>query len=366
MICSMGRRKSVCQTADARWSRCRSAVSPAVTTAGAGRSHGGLEWPLVPFPGPVLGHIDRFDPSLDSLLSRSAEVEVLDVGFAWPEGPVWVPGEHCLLFSDIPRNAILQWSEAQGTSIWMQPSGYTGVCYYGKEPGSNGLTFDDKGRLWACEHGDRRVSRLEPRGGKVTVVDSYQGKRLNSPNDLVLNSRGDLYFTDPAYGLHYRYEDPARELPFCGVYLVRAGTREAVLVCDELANPNGVAFSPDERMLYVTQSNAQRPVVMRYPLLDEGTLGRGTELVNFLDVVGEAEGLPDGIKVDNDGNLFTTGPGGVWVTGPDGSRKGRIVTGRRVANLCWGDNGSTLYLCSDDYLCRIKTRTSGPLPGPSR
>ena len=323
----------------------------------------GLEWPSMPRFEPI-GRIDRFDASLDSLIGVDAVVELLDVGFAWPEGPVWVARGGFLLFSDIPRNVIYRWSEAEGASIWMQPSGYTGIAYYGKEPGSNGLTLDDEGRLWACEHGDRRVSRLEPRGGKVTVVDSYRGKRLNSPNDLVLNSAGDLYFTDPAYGLHRRYEDPRRELPFCGVYLVRAGTREAVLVNDELENPNGVAFTPDQEQLYVTQSNPGRAVIMRYPVLADGTLGSGELVRDLTDRTSDGPGLPDGIKVDRDGNIFTTGPGGVWVMRPDGSALGRIVTGRKVANLCWGDDGSALYLCSSDYLCRIRTRTRGVLPGP--
>lgn len=312
-----------------------------------------------------VGRIESHDTALDDLIAPSTGVELLDVGFAWPEGPVWVAQEGCLLFSDIPRNAILRWNERDGVTTWMHPSGYTGVSYYGKEPGSNGLTLDSEGRLWSCEHGDRRVSRLEPGGGKITVVDSYRGRRLNSPNDLVLNSGGDLYFTDPAYGLHHRYEDPARELDFCGVYLVRAGTREAVLVSDELENPNGVALTPDEQYLYVTQSNPKRPVVMRYPLRADGSFGSGVELVNLVDHVGEAPGLPDGIKVDLDGNIFTTGPGGIWVAGPHGNLKGRIVTERRVANLCWGDDGSTLYLCADDYLCRVRTLTKGLLPGPA-
>ncbi len=246
----------------------------------------------------------------------------------------------------------------------MQPSGYTGIDYYGKEPGSNGLTLDREGRLWACEHGDRRVSRLEPRGGKITVVDSFEGRRLNSPNDLVLNSRGDLYFTDPAYGLHHRYDDPSRELPFCGVYLVRAGTREAILVCDDLENPNGVALSPDERFLYVTQSNPAWAFVMRYPLVGDGMLGSGDVLIDLSDRVSELPGLPDGIKVDIAGNIFTTGPGGVWVASAEGTLHGRIRTGCRIANLCWGDDGSMLYLCSDDYLCRVRTLTRGDLPGP--
>lgn len=291
-------------------------------------------------------------------------IEVLDVGFAWPEGPVWVQSDRHLLFSDIPRNVIYRWTEREGTSIWMQPSGYTGVAYYGKEPGSNGLTIDAQGRLLLCEHGDRRVSRLEPRAGKVTVVDSYKGRRLNSPNDLVLNSAGDLYFTDPAYGLHRRYEDPTRELSFCGVYLVRADTREAILLTDELENPNGVAFAPGERSLYVTQSNPSRPFVMRYAIRNDGTFGASTLVRDFADRTAEGPGLPDGIKVDRAGNIFVTGPSGVWVMRPGGELLGRITTGGRVANLCWGDDGSSLYLCADDNLCRVRTLTSGVLPGP--
>ena len=312
-----------------------------------------------------VGRIDRFDESLDSLIATDAVVELLDVGFAWPEGPVWWQRNSCLLFSDIPRNAIYRWSEADGASIWMQPSGYTGVAYYGKEPGSNALTFDGEGRLWACEHGDRRISRLEHEGGKISIVDSYQGKRLNSPNDLALSADGDLYFSDPAYGLHRRYDDPRRELPFCGVYLVRSGTREAILVNDELENPNGVAFTPDGRALLVTQSNPLKAYVMRYPILAGGSLGAGEIVRDFTDRTDEAPGLPDGIKVDLDGNIFTTGPGGVWVLRPDGAILGRVVTGSRIANLCWGDDGSTLYLCADDNLCRVRTRTRGAIPGPS-
>ena len=313
---------------------------------------------------PTLGAIDRLDGRLEGLIAADAPIELLDVGFAWPEGPVWVASERHLLFSDIPRNSIYRWSEQGGTGVWMQPSGYTGVAYYGKEPGSNGLTLDPEGRLLACEHGDRRVSRLERGGGKVTLADSYQGRRLNSPNDLVLRSSGELYFTDPAYGLHHRYDDPARELPFCGVYLVRPGEREPVLLTDELENPNGLAFSPDERLLYVTQSNPRRAVVMSYPVLADGTLGSGSVLIDLTDFAAEAPGLPDGMKVDRAGNIFTTGPGGVWVAAPDGTLLGRVSTGRRIANLCWGGDGSVLYLCSDDYLCRVGTLTSGCLPGP--
>lgn len=312
---------------------------------------------------PNVGQIERFDPALDSLIDPEASVELLEVGFSWSEGPVWVASENCLLFSDIPRNAIFRWSERDGARIWMQPSGYTGVAYYGKEPGSNGLTLDGEGRLLACEHGDRRISRLEEGGGKVTLADSYQGKRLNSPNDLVLRAGGDLYFTDPAYGLPRRYEDTRRDLPFCGVYLLHPDLREPELLVDSMRMPNGVALAPEERFLYVTQSDPQSPCVTRYPIRDDSTLGAGEVLADFTDRVPEAPGLPDGIKVDDSGNVFTTGPGGVWVLGHSGERLGRIRTGLRVANLCWGDDGSTLYLCSDQYLCRLRTRTRGKLPG---
>lgn len=312
---------------------------------------------------PNVGQIERFDPAIDSLIDPEASVELLEVGFSWSEGPVWVASDNCLLFSDIPRNAIFRWSERDGARIWMQPSGYTGVAYYGKEPGSNGLTLDGEGRLLACEHGDRRISRLEQGGGKVTLADSYQGKRLNSPNDLVLRAGGELYFTDPAYGLPRRYEDTRRDLPFCGVYLLHPDLREPELLVDSMRMPNGVALAPEERFLYITQSDPQSPCVTRYPIRDDSTLGAGEVLADFTDRVPEAPGLPDGIKVDDSGNVFTTGPGGVWVLGDSGERLGRIRTGLRVANLCWGDDGSTLYLCSDQYLCRLRTRTRGKLPG---
>lgn len=313
---------------------------------------------------PEIGQVERFEPALDSLIDPQASIELLEVGFSWSEGPVWVASENCLLFSDIPRNAIFRWSERDGARIWMQPSGYTGVAYYGKEPGSNGLTLDGEGRLLACEHGDRRISRLEQGGGKVTLADSYQGKRLNSPNDLVLRAGGDLYFTDPAYGLPRRYEDTRRDLPFCGVYLLRPDLREPELLVDSMRMPNGVALDPEERFLYVTQSDPQSPCVTRYPIRDDSTLGVGAVVADFTDRVPEAPGLPDGIKVDDSGNIFTTGPGGVWVLGDAGERLGRIRTGLRVANLCWGGDGSTLYLCSDQYLCRLRTRTRGKIPGP--
>jgi len=309
---------------------------------------------------PTTGRILREDLRIDELIPREAAIEVLASGFEWSEGPVWVARGGFLLFSDIPRNLIMRWKEGEGEglSLFMKPSGYTGVAPYGREPGSNGLTLDRRGRLVCCEHGDRRISQMEWNGGKQTIVDQYQGKRLNSPNDLVFRSNGDLYFTDPPYGLPGNFDDPRRELAFCGVYRV-AADGEVTLLTRDLARPNGIAFSPDESLLYVAQSDAARPVIMAYPLLEDGTLGEGHVFYDAGPLADEARGLPDGMKVDRRGNVFATGPGGVLVLAPDGRLLGRIETEQLTSNCCWGDDDTVLYITADSYLCRIRTTTRG-------
>ncbi len=307
---------------------------------------------------PVIGQIVREDPRLDKLIAPGAQIEVLASGFEWSEGPVWIKDGGYLLFSDIPRNSVMKWKEGVGISVFLKPSGYSGASDYGAEPGSNGLLLDAQGRLVSCEHGDRRVSVMEWNGGKRTLVDNYQGKRLNSPNDAVYRSNGDLYFTDPPYGLPKRWEDPRRELDFCGVYrLSRDG--KVTLLSKELPRPNGIAFSADEKTLYVANSEAKRAVWMAFPVLEDGTLGPGKVFNDATPLTGKLRGSPDGLKVDREGNLFATGPGGVHVIAPDGTRLGRIDTGERTANCAWGDDGSVLYITSDMYLCRVKTRTRG-------
>jgi gluconolactonase len=307
---------------------------------------------------PVLGRIVREDPRLDRLIAPDAKLEVIAGGFDWSEGPVWVKDGGYLLFSDVPRNTVYRWKEGEGVSPWMQPSGYTGVGRYSGEPGSNGLTLDSEGRLVLCEHGDRRVSRLEKGGGKRTLADNYQGKRFNSPNDAVFHSNGDLYFTDPPYGLPRQADDPSRELDFFGVYRLGRDGR-VTLLTREMTRPNGIAFSPDEKTLYVAQSDPARAVWMAFPVRADGTLGRGRVFADSTAMVGQVPGLPDGLKVDREGNLFATGPGGVHIYAPDGKRLGRIETGEATANCAWGDDGSTLYITADMYICRIKTRTRG-------
>ena len=307
---------------------------------------------------PSIGQIVREDSRLDPLLPSDARIEVLASGFDWTEGPVWVKDGGYLLFSDIPRNSVIKWKEGEGASLFMKPSGYTGITDYGAEPGCNGLTLDPQGRLTACEHGDRRISRLEKEGGKRTLVDNYMGKRLNSPNDLVFKSNGDLYFTDPPYGLPKHWRIPAASST-SAASIASAKDGKLTLLTKELTRPNGIAFSPDEKTLYVAQSDPERAIWMAYPVKADGTLGKGRVFADVTPMVGKMKGLPDGMKVDRSGNLFATGPGGVHIFSPDGKRLGRIDTGEATANCNWGGDGSVLYVMADMYICRVKTNTKG-------
>lgn len=312
---------------------------------------------------PTLGEIHRFDPAFDELIAADAELKVISSGYDWTEGPVWVPDETesggSVLFSDIPRNSVYRWVEGRGASLYLKPSGYTGVADYGGEPGCNGLLLDSQGRLVSCEHGDRRISVMTVGGGKRTLVDHYEGKRLNSPNDAIFHSSGDLYFTDPPYGLPNRWDDPLRELDFCGVYrLSPDGT--LTLLTKEMTRPNGIGFSPDEKTLYVAQSDPAAAIWKSFPVKADGTLGESTLIHDATDKVGELPGLPDGMAVSHDGHLFATGPGGVYVFGPQGKLLGRISTGERTSNCTFGDtDGAMLYITADTYLCRIPTKTHG-------
>jgi gluconolactonase len=302
----------------------------------------------------TIGRIDRIDAELDKYVASDAKVEVLAGGFTWTEGPVWVAddgGGH-LLFSDIPRNSIYRWSAARGIELFLSPSGYTGTSYYGLEPGSNGLAMDSQGQLTACEHGDRRISVLTRGGGKRTVVDHFEGKRLNSPNDLVFDASGTIYFTDPIYGLPERAQDPRRELDFCGVYRLTPDGK-LTLLTKELTRPNGIGLSPDEKTLYVAQSDPQKPVWMSFPLKENKMLGEGKILLSGKKYMDEFPGLPDGLTVAPDGTIFGSGPGGIYVIKPDGKLVGRIVTGQRTSNCTLSDDHKTLYITADNYLCRV-------------
>jgi gluconolactonase len=333
---------------------------------------------------PTLGTIERLDPRLDRLLPRNAALEILAQGFTWTEGPVWVPGNPSevalqvegsfddlkgaihsylgngsLLFSDIPRNSIFKWEEGKGISLFQKPSGYTGKKPRGGEPGSNALILDPEGRLVLCCHGDHCIARIDKDEKRTVLVDSYEGKRLNSPNDGVFRSNGDFYFTDPPYGMEKNWEDPARELEFCGVYRFSKDGK-LTLLTKEMTRPNGIAFSPDEKTLYVANSDPDRPVWMAFDVKGDGTLGQGRVFHDCTEWVrAKKKGLPDGMKVDREGNLFATGPGGLHVFTPDGTLLGTLATGVATANCNWGNDGSVLYVAADKAICRIRTSTVG-------
>ena len=307
----------------------------------------------------VVGEVLRVDPRLDELIATDARIEKLADGFVFIEGPVWDRNESRLLFSDVRGNTIYQWTETNGATPFIDP------VFEGDRAGrgsisSNGLTLDDEGRLIICEHGNRRISRLEADGSRSVVVDTYQGNKLNSPNDAVYASDGSLYFTDPPYGLEGLEASPLRELDFNGVYRLRPDGELEVLVQDQ-SRPNGIALSPDEQTLYVANSDAENMVWMAYDLDASGTSNPRV----FYDVNDQAApGAADGMKVDRTGNIFATGPGGVWVFAPDGTHLGTIMPGEVTANVGWGDDGRTLYMTGSTSLYRIRLETQGLLPGP--
>lgn len=313
---------------------------------------------------PTVGAIERLDPRFDALVPKDAVIEVLASGFVWAEGPVWLKREKAILFSDIPRNRVMRFKTGEGISVFLEPAGFTGPGAYGSERGSNGLTLDRQGHLISCEHGDRRVSRLTPGGGKRTVADNYRGRRLNSPNDCTVHSSGAIYFTDPPYGLPKGWDDERRELDCCGVYRVTTDG-EVTLLCDTMTRPNGICLSPDEQKLYVAQSDPESPLWKVFRVKPDGTLDDGRTFFDATDLLKERKkGLPDGLKVDLAGNLFASGPGGVLVFAEDGTHLGTFLTGQATANCAFGDDGTMLYIAADSYLCRVRLSTTGPLPGP--
>jgi gluconolactonase len=307
---------------------------------------------------PKIGGVERLDPALDQLIAPGAQIELLATGFTWAEGPVWSKKGDYLLFSDVPNNGIYKWEEGVGTREFLFPSGYTGTRPRGGEPGSNGLTFDDRGRLVLCQHGDRQIGRLDGPVKITPLVQFYQHRRFNSPNDLVYKSNGDLYFTDPSYGLVKHEDDPARELNFNGVYRLKPNG-EITLLTRDLTFPNGIAFSPDESTLYVSVSDPNHAIWMAYDVENDGTISNGRVFADVTALTKDKKGLPDGMKVDIQGNLWATGPGGILVFSPTGRHLGTINTGDATGNCAFGDDGSMLYMTVHTNLCRIQTLARG-------
>lgn len=306
------------------------------------------------------GRIERLDPALDALVPPDARIETLAEGFAWTEGPVWRKSRGYLLFSDIPNNAINRWTEKEGISVFLRPAGYAGATPAGRELGTNGLAFDTRDRLVMADHGNRQIARLNDSiFTRTTLADRYEGKRLNSPNDLVYHPNGDLYFTDPPYGLEGINDSKVKELPFNGVYRLTPGG-ELTLLTKALTFPNGIAISPDAHTLYVAVSDGRKPVWMAYDIQADGTIARERVFFDAAPLAAQGRaGSPDGMKVDAHGNLFATGPGGVLVFSPAGKHLGTIMTGELTANVGFGDDGSTLYMTANHKLMRIRLSTRG-------
>jgi len=303
--------------------------------------------------------IDRVDDRLDGIVPPGARLERVAGGFEFTEGPVWTR-DGALLFSSPNTNAIYRWTPEGSVTVFQSKSGYAGIDigrYH--QPGSNGLTFDPEGRLTMCQHGNRRIMRVNPHGDVTVLADRFGGKRLNSPNDLVYRSDGTVYFTDPPFGLPGVFDDPDRELPFSGVF--RAGDGGVALVSDELEGPNGIAFSPDERFLYVGNWDPERKVVVRYEIDAAGDAGDGTVLFDMTDAPGED--AIDGIKVDRAGNLYVCGPGGIWIISAAGEHLGTLRLPEAAHNLAWGgEDGSVLYVTALTSIYRIALSVSGIRP----
>ena len=303
----------------------------------------------------TVGGVRRLSSEMDSIIPPGAEVEVLAEGFDWAEGPVWVEAGGYLLYTDVPQNVIWRWSETGGLSEFMRPSGFDGEDgSHLREPGANGLVIEPSGALLMCDHGNRSLSRVDlATRRKTIVVDRFEGKRFNSPNDLVIHRSGAVYFTDPPYGLEGLNDSLVKEMAHNGVYR-RAPDGAVSLIDDALTFPNGVALSPDHRTLYVAVSDPEVPILRAYDLGDDG---RPTSSRLFFDAASlmgpDAPGVPDGLKVDARGRIFTTGPGGVLVLTPQGDLLGVIDTGRATANCAFGPGGASLFMTADDRLTRV-------------
>ena len=303
--------------------------------------------------------IEKLDSRLDAIIEPGTSLEILEEGFEWTEGPVWIAEQNHLLFSDIPNNTINSWSEENGLEVFLRPAGYNQDNPFGMELGTNGLLLDKEGRLIMCNHGLRAVTRLNDNYTHTILADRHDGSRLNSPNDAVFRSNGDLYFTDPSYGLEGVNESVHKEIPYNGVYRL-SPEGEVTLLTTEMTNPNGIGFSPDETVLYVAQSDRNAAIWRAFDVAEDGTLANSRLFFDATPFINDGrKGLPDGMAIDQEGNIYATGPGGVLIFSADGTHLGTINTGEATANCAFGDDGSTLYITADMYLMRIRVKTKG-------
>jgi gluconolactonase len=306
------------------------------------------------------GTIERIDPALDSIIDAGAVAEIIAEGFEWSEGTLWIEKENMLLFSDIPNNTVYKWTEAKGKEVYITPSGYTATSKRGGETGSNGLLLDANGNLVLCQHGNRQMARMDapidqPAAKFITLADKYQGKRFSSPNDAVYNSAGELYFTDPPYGLESQGDDdPKKELSFNGVYKVKTNG-EVILLIDSIPRPNGIAFLPGEQQLIIASSDGTNPNWFIYDVKGD-SLTNGRLFYNDIASAKGQPGSPDGLKVDSKGNVFATGPGGIWIFNKEGKVLGKLKLKNPTSNCALSPDEKTLYISNDMQVLRFNMR----------
>lgn len=308
---------------------------------------------------PTTGEIQRIDPALDRIIMPGAKPEIIAEGMDWAEGPLWIEKHKMLLFSDVPRNTIYKWTEARGKEVYLSPSGYTDTIKRGGETGSNGLTLDNKGRLILTQCGNRQIARMDasltqPRASFVPLAQNYGGKKFNSPNDVVCNSKGELFFTDPPYGLEKYMSDPKKELPYQGVFKVRTNG-EVILLTDTIARPNGIVLLPGEKTLLVANSDPSKSNWYAYDL-DGDKLTHPRIYATAMGSDKKLKGSPDGMKVDSKGNLFASGPGGIWVFDAHAKLLGKISLPEAASNCSLSADEKTLYITNDMYVLRLKMR----------
>ncbi len=308
----------------------------------------------------TIGSIERSDPSLDNIISADAKVEIIAEGFDWSEGPVWVDSHKMLLFSDVPRDTVFKWTEEKGKEVYLTPSGYSDTIPRGGEMGSNGLTLDIDGHLVLCQHGNRQIARMDasldaPKPVYVAIANNYNGKKFNSPNDAVYNSKGELFFTDPPYGLEKNMDDAKKEILFQGVYRVKK-SGEVVLITDSLTRPNGIAFLPGEKTLLVANSDAAKPNWYAFDIGPGDSVTNGRIFYSCAGYDKSLKGLCDGMKVDKNGNIFATGPGGIWIFNKDARLLGKINLADATSNCALSPDEKTLYITNDMYVLRVKMR----------
>lgn len=306
------------------------------------------------------GIIERIDPKLDAIVKNGAKVEVIADGFTWVEGPVWIESKQMLLVSDVFNNRIYKWTPKKGKELYLEPSGYTQAKPRKGEIGSNGLALNLKGQLLLCQHGDRRVALLDaaisnPQPSFKTLAETYNGKKFNSPNDLVVRSNGDIYFTDPPYGLEKNMEDPLKEIPHQGVYRI-SKTGQVTLLTDTISRPNGIAFSPDQKRLIIANSDSEKPHWYVYDLDSKGDLINGSIFHDGTLAFQKEKRTPDGLKIDQNGNVFAPGPGGVWIFDKSGTVLGRIKLNVITSNCAFANNDKTLFITADKFLLKIDLR----------